>query len=249
MGGSASSIRQGQDSEKLEGGAGHLHDNDMVQSACEIGDTHSRGSSDEVTNSTTSRYETKVTDLDLDSLVICASNLALRDLTNMAMTCQRFRDAAYSDTVWEIQCRLAFLNSVKLCLRPISFIMVFVSNVYCVLMWVSSFHLAVSASLDAVLVSLDFLFGWNIVRSGYMRPSSAIYLQILILTSTEFDGHQSSCAMGKRSSIAVAGMHIWHDILQLNNYVTQTLWTCICTCYQCLSTIFCLTMTLSQSLR
>ncbi|KAG0604502.1 hypothetical protein M758_10G176600 [Ceratodon purpureus] len=106
MGGSTSSIRQGQDSEKLEEGAGLLHENDMAQPASEIGATHSGGSSDEMTNSTTSRYETKVTDLDLDSLVICASNLALRDLTNMAMTCQRFRDAAYSDAVWEIQCRV-----------------------------------------------------------------------------------------------------------------------------------------------
>ena len=131
MGGSTSSIRQGQDSEKLEEGAGLLHENDMAQPASEIGATHSGGSSDEMTNSTTSRYETKVTDLDLDSLVICASNLALRDLTNMAMTCQRFRDAAYSDAVWEIQCRLAFLSFVELFLRAISFIMVSVSNIYC----------------------------------------------------------------------------------------------------------------------
>ena len=117
MGGSTSSIRQDQDSKKLDGGLGPLHENDMVLSACEIGitgqESHHRSvdGSDEVTNSTTSHFETKVTDLDLDSLVICASNLELRDLASMAMTCQRFRDAAYSDTVWEIQCRLTFLNS------------------------------------------------------------------------------------------------------------------------------------------
>lgn len=119
VGGSRSSIRQDQNSEKREGGAGPLHENDMVQSACEIGNVvqeshyHSVDGSVPVTNLTTGHYETKATDLDLDSLVICASNLALRDLTNMAMTCQRFRDAAYSDTVWEIQCRLAFLNFFK----------------------------------------------------------------------------------------------------------------------------------------
>ena len=121
MGGSTSSIKQDWASEKLEGGAGALHENDMVQSACEIGNSgqqshhHSAGSSEEVRNSTSSHYETKATDLDLDSLVICASNLSLRDLTNMAMTCPCFRDAAYSDTVWEIQCRLAFLDTVELC--------------------------------------------------------------------------------------------------------------------------------------
>jgi hypothetical protein len=49
----------------------------------------------------------------MDSLVLCASNLDLHDLVNMAMTCHRFRDAAYSDTVWEIQCRSAFFNIVS----------------------------------------------------------------------------------------------------------------------------------------
>lgn len=83
----------------------------MVQSTCETGGSgqeahHEYMDDRESTNSTTRSYETKVTDLDLDSLVLCASNLSLHDLTNMAMTCQRFRDAAYSDTVWEIQCRL-----------------------------------------------------------------------------------------------------------------------------------------------
>jgi hypothetical protein len=51
------------------------------------------------------RGDLRVTDVDMDSLVLCASNLDLHDLVNMAMTCHRFRDAAYSDTVWEIQCR------------------------------------------------------------------------------------------------------------------------------------------------
>lgn len=104
MGGSTSSTRQDKHSEKFEGDVEPLHKIDMGRSACEA---HHRSVSrlDEPT------YSTKVTDLDMDSLVICASNLALRDLTNMAMTCQRFRDAAYSDSVWEIQCRLAYLNS------------------------------------------------------------------------------------------------------------------------------------------
>lgn len=109
MGGSTSSNRQYQHSERPEGDVVPLHKKDMDRSACEStgheAHHHSVDRLDEPTNST------KVTDLDLDSLVICASNLSLRDLTNMAMTCQRFRDAAYSDTVWEIQCRLAYLNS------------------------------------------------------------------------------------------------------------------------------------------
>lgn len=50
------------------------------------------------------KKETKVVDLDLDSLIVCASRLELRDLANMALSCRRLRDAAYSDAVWQLQC-------------------------------------------------------------------------------------------------------------------------------------------------
>jgi len=108
MGACISSTSQDQHSAKFKGNVKPLHENGIDLSACESAGQeahhHSAGRLDEPTNST------KVTDLDLDSLVICASNLSLRDLTNMAMTCRNFRDAAYSDTVWEIQCRLPYLN-------------------------------------------------------------------------------------------------------------------------------------------
>ncbi|ERN16988.1 hypothetical protein AMTRI_Chr02g222440 [Amborella trichopoda] len=42
----------------------------------------------------------KVDDLDMDTLVHCTSSLNLQDLANMAVTCRRFRDVAYSDHVW-----------------------------------------------------------------------------------------------------------------------------------------------------
>eukprot|EP01018_Ginkgo_biloba_P010308 Gb_04063 [translate_table: standard] len=47
---------------------------------------------------------TGIADVDMDSLIQCAGNLELHDVANMAMTCRRFKDAAYSDRVWEIQC-------------------------------------------------------------------------------------------------------------------------------------------------
>ncbi|KAL2620394.1 hypothetical protein R1flu_000599 [Riccia fluitans] len=50
--------------------------------------------------------KTAVTDLDLDTLVICAAKLQLRDLANMAGVCHQFREAAYADSVWEDQCRI-----------------------------------------------------------------------------------------------------------------------------------------------
>jgi hypothetical protein len=171
------------------------------------------------------------------------------------MTCPCFRDAAYSDTVWEIQCRLAFLDTVELCFTE--------SLVHNGLSQQRRLHfnLGISLSLAHVwlpehhfgLISAHLLIfcPWKELswEADFMRISFAIYWQIRTFTCTGIDGHQSSCAMGRHSSIAVAGMHMWHDILQLSNYVTQTLWTCICTCYQCLSTIFCWTMTLSQSHR
>lgn len=51
---------------------------------------------------------TGITDLDMDSLVQCASKLNLQDVANMAMTCRHFRDAAYSDPVWENQGRMCW---------------------------------------------------------------------------------------------------------------------------------------------
>lgn len=100
MGGDTSNFRRDQLTEKFKGDVESFQKSDVDESDCEA-HHHSGGRLEE------RMYSTKVTDLDMDSLVICASNLALRDLTNMAMTCRSFRDAAYADSVWEIQCRLA----------------------------------------------------------------------------------------------------------------------------------------------
>ncbi|BFI18060.1 hypothetical protein MPTK1_6g12130 [Marchantia polymorpha subsp. ruderalis] len=49
--------------------------------------------------------KTNVKDLDMDTLVMCAGRLQVRDLANMAAVCHQFRTAAYADVVWEAQCR------------------------------------------------------------------------------------------------------------------------------------------------
>ncbi|KAK3036664.1 hypothetical protein RJ639_030233 [Escallonia herrerae] len=41
-----------------------------------------------------------ITDLDMDSMVQCASYLNLQDLSNMAMSCKFLNSVAYSDPVW-----------------------------------------------------------------------------------------------------------------------------------------------------
>ncbi|CAO2816257.1 unnamed protein product [Amaranthus hypochondriacus] len=43
---------------------------------------------------------TSITDLDVDSLVHCATYLSIPDISNMARTCKFFRNAAYSDSIW-----------------------------------------------------------------------------------------------------------------------------------------------------
>lgn len=44
---------------------------------------------------------TTITDLDVDSLVQCASYLDFQDISNMAMTCKFLKKAAYSDVIWQ----------------------------------------------------------------------------------------------------------------------------------------------------
>ncbi|KAI3452336.1 hypothetical protein Pfo_009001 [Paulownia fortunei] len=44
---------------------------------------------------------TTITDLDMDTLTRCASNLSLRDISNMAMSCKYLNRAAYSDSLWQ----------------------------------------------------------------------------------------------------------------------------------------------------
>lgn len=102
MGGDTSNSRRDQLTEEFKGDVESFQKSDVDESDCEA-HHHSGGSLEE------RMHSTKVTDLDMDSLVMCASNLALRDLTNMAMTCRSFRDAAYADSVWEIQCRNRWL--------------------------------------------------------------------------------------------------------------------------------------------
>lgn len=48
---------------------------------------------------------TSILDLNIDSLVHCASSLNLQDLASMAMTCKHMREAVYTDSIWELQCR------------------------------------------------------------------------------------------------------------------------------------------------
>ena len=51
---------------------------------------------------------TSITDLDVDSLVHCATYLSIPDISNMAMTCKFFRNAAYSDSIWHRLFRFQF---------------------------------------------------------------------------------------------------------------------------------------------
>lgn len=43
---------------------------------------------------------TKVTDMDMDSLVHCASYLSLQDIANMAISCKFLNRVVYSDSIW-----------------------------------------------------------------------------------------------------------------------------------------------------
>ncbi len=101
MDGGASSIRQEKQSKTV------------LQELCNCSLEGGNEKGEEQEQDGSKRGDLRVTDVDMDSLVLCASNLDLHDLVNMAMTCHRFRDAAYSDTVWEIQCRSAFFNIVS----------------------------------------------------------------------------------------------------------------------------------------
>eukprot|EP00897_Mesotaenium_endlicherianum_P010180 jgi/Mesen1/9190/ME000591S08517 len=66
---------------------------------------------DTVTASAPESLETKTNEesfllnLDADSLVQCLRGLPLNDLLNVATSCRRLRDAAYSDNLWEDLCR------------------------------------------------------------------------------------------------------------------------------------------------
>ncbi|KAL2532125.1 Uncharacterized protein Adt_05476 [Abeliophyllum distichum] len=44
---------------------------------------------------------TTMTDLNMDTLVQCASYLSLRDISNMAVSCKYLQRAAYSDSIWQ----------------------------------------------------------------------------------------------------------------------------------------------------
>ncbi|KAE9449237.1 hypothetical protein C3L33_18850, partial [Rhododendron williamsianum] len=50
--------------------------------------------------SSSSSSNTAITDLNMDSLVHCASYLNLRDISNLAMSCNYLRRVAYSDPIW-----------------------------------------------------------------------------------------------------------------------------------------------------
>ncbi|KAL8193497.1 hypothetical protein R6Q57_026632 [Mikania cordata] len=50
--------------------------------------------------STNHNSATKVTDMDMDSLVHCASYLTLRDISNMAVSCRFFNRVVCSDSIW-----------------------------------------------------------------------------------------------------------------------------------------------------
>ncbi|KAL1151244.1 hypothetical protein V6Z11_A09G028800 [Gossypium hirsutum] len=49
---------------------------------------------------TTEAAKTKITDLDEDSLALCATYLSLQDLSNLAMTSKFLKKIAYSDSIW-----------------------------------------------------------------------------------------------------------------------------------------------------
>ncbi|XP_048494242.1 probable E3 ubiquitin ligase complex SCF subunit sconB isoform X2 [Beta vulgaris subsp. vulgaris] len=51
-------------------------------------------------NNNYSSTSTSITDLNVDSLAHCANYLNIQDISNMAMTCKFFRNAAYSDSTW-----------------------------------------------------------------------------------------------------------------------------------------------------
>ncbi|KAF7112737.1 hypothetical protein RHSIM_RhsimUnG0199700 [Rhododendron simsii] len=50
--------------------------------------------------SSSSSGNTEITDMNMDSLVHCASYLNLRDISNLAMSCSYLRRVAYSDPIW-----------------------------------------------------------------------------------------------------------------------------------------------------
>ncbi|XP_071708341.1 uncharacterized protein [Rutidosis leptorrhynchoides] len=43
---------------------------------------------------------TKVTDVNIDSLVHCTNSLSLQDISNMAVSCKFLKQLAYSDAIW-----------------------------------------------------------------------------------------------------------------------------------------------------
>ncbi|KAA8530330.1 hypothetical protein F0562_005039 [Nyssa sinensis] len=50
---------------------------------------------------TKDRSSTTMTDLNMDSLVCCASYLNLKDVSNIAVTCKYLKTVAYSDSIWK----------------------------------------------------------------------------------------------------------------------------------------------------
>ncbi|KAI5665617.1 hypothetical protein M9H77_15470 [Catharanthus roseus] len=49
----------------------------------------------------TEQRPTSILDLNMDSLVQCASHLSIQDISNMAITCKYLQKIAYSDSVWQ----------------------------------------------------------------------------------------------------------------------------------------------------
>ncbi|KAF5769887.1 putative transcription factor WD40-like family [Helianthus annuus] len=60
-----------------------------------MGDNHPSSSTNHDSTATT-----KVTDMDMDSLVHCTSYLTLQDISNMAVSCKFLNRLVYSDSVW-----------------------------------------------------------------------------------------------------------------------------------------------------
>lgn len=56
---------------------------------------------------------TKITDMDMDTLVHCATYLNLEDISNMAISCKFLNRLVYSDSIWQQLFRFTyFLNSI-----------------------------------------------------------------------------------------------------------------------------------------
>lgn len=65
---------------------------------------------------------TKVTDMDMDSLVHCARYLTIQDISNMAISCKFLNRIVYSDSIWRRLFRFYFLNPFLVLLRFICYI-------------------------------------------------------------------------------------------------------------------------------